>query len=61
MEAIKLMCQYIMKSIFFFFFFFENERRDFIELDLPKWSNHFELQKIKTEELPPSIQHIQRH
>ena len=43
------------------FFFFENERRDFIELDLPKWSNHFELQKIKTEELPPSMQHSQKH
>ena len=30
--------------------------KDFIEIDMPKWSNHFELQKIKTKELPPSMQ-----
>ena len=42
-------------------FFYRMKLKDFIELDLPKWSNHFELQKIKTEGLPPSIQISQKH
>ena len=46
---------------YFSFFFFEKERWNFIEPNLPNWSNHFELQKVKDRELSPSMLHSQKH
>ena len=54
-------------EIFFFiiiiiiiFFFFEKELRNFIELELPNCLHYVVLQKVKDEELPPSILHYRK-